>query len=135
MILDGIFELWGLIVSWFHRAFHRDTPRPLLKEGVDYTFIEIQLDEPVDAIKITKGPFADVVYYYGGVKIIPESNVNRLAYQYTIWDSAGHPKQELISSSEFQTYIGDILVSIITDEQNKGVYAAPRIDDPQEFDS
>lgn len=110
-------------------------PPPLLKEEVDYTFVEVQLDEWINAVKLVGGPFPNVVYYYGGVKLIPQDDgTNRLAYQYTIWDSAGYTKKELVESSVFTNRIGDVLVAIIADEQGKGEYATPRKHDTEESD-
>jgi hypothetical protein len=76
-----------------------------------------------------------VVYYYGHVKVVPEGATHRLAYQYTIWDSAGFTKSALVESKEFTTLIGDVLVAIIADENNSGEYNAPsRSDDTEEPD-
>lgn len=112
----------------------RQTPlRPLLKLSEDYEFTEIILaDEVVNAVKILKGEFVNVTYYYGHVKVIPEGEINRLAYQYTIWDSAGHTKGYITQSQEFTNFIGDVLVAIIADENDKGEYVSPRINDPEE---
>lgn len=101
--------------------------RPLLKENEDYIFTEIILaDEVVQAVKLLRGSFVQVTYYYGHVKVVPQGDTHVLAYQYTIWDSAGHTKAELTKSSEFTTLIGDVLVSIITDEKNLGEYGSIR---------
>lgn len=111
------------------------TPKPLKKENEDYCFTEIILvDETVNAVKILTGPYKNVVYYYGHVKVVHEGNTHRLAYQYTIWDSANFTKAELIGSPVFTNGIGDILVAIITDENNSGEYGTPRADDTEESD-
>lgn len=115
--------------------FSRQTmPMPLKKENKDYLFTEIILaEETVNAIKLLDGPYAHVIYYYGHVKVVPEGDTHRLAYQYTIWDSAQFTKKELVESTEFTTLIGDVLVAIITDENNSGEYNGPsRSDDTEE---
>jgi hypothetical protein len=90
-------------------------------------FTEIVIaDEFVHAIKILKGSFKNIVYYYGGVKIVPEDDNHKLAYQYTVWDSAGISKDFLKNSEEFTTLMGDILVAIIADESEEGEYVTPR---------
>lgn len=76
----------------------------------------------VQAIKLMNGPFVNVVYYYGGVKIVPEHGTNRLAFQYTIWDTAGRTKADLTASKEFTTHLGDVLVSIISSEHGELEY-------------
>ena len=106
---------------------------PLKKINEDYCFTEIILEEEtVNAVKILTGPFENVIYYYGHVKVVPEGESHRLAYQYTIWDSASFTKAELTGSAAFTNSIGDILVAIISDEDNMGEYGTPRADDPEE---
>jgi hypothetical protein len=111
-------------------------PQPLKQENKDYLFTEVFLaDEIVNAVKLLDEPYANVIYYYGHVKVVPEGNSHRLAYQYTIWDSAGYTKGELSKSDVFKTLIGDVLVAIITDENNSGEYDGPsRSNDTQESD-
>lgn len=132
----AIIDWWERVLEWCKALFRR-TPiqRPLLKEGINYTFTEIMLDEWVNAVKVLDGPFKDVIYYYGHVKLIPnDDGSNRLAYQYTIWDPAGREKNQLVGSPEFMNLIGDILVSIIADENGQGEYATPRSHDTEESD-
>jgi len=115
---------------------NQTTMKPLMKENEDYCFTEIPLgDDLVSAIKLLRGPFEHVVYYYGHVKIVPEGDVHKLAYQFTIWDSASFTRDQLTKSQEFMTHIGDVLVAIIADENKSGEYDGPtRIDDTQEPD-
>lgn len=135
-IMLGVMEVWQLFLSWVKKLF-RVTPasKPLLKYEVDYQFTEIMLDEWVNAVKLLDGPYKNVVYYYGHVKIIPqEDGSHRLAFQYTIWDSAGFDKATLTANPQFIERIGDVLVSIITDENRQGEYATPREHDSEESD-
>jgi len=130
--------MWKKIQSWFREVFFtKKTPqRPLLKENEEYCFTEIILEEEkVNAVKLLTGPFAGVAYYYGHVKVVPENGTHRLAYQYTIWDSASFTKAELTGSAAFTNSIGDVLVALIADENQSGEYNGPtRIDDTQESD-
>jgi hypothetical protein len=73
-----------------------------------------------------------VTYYYGHVKLIPEGASHRLAYQYTIWDSAGFTKAQLTQSTDFMNHIGDVLVAIIADQNNAGEYGSIRSHDTEE---
>lgn len=108
---------------------------PLLKENEDYCFSEIIIaEEPIHAVKILTGPYKHVVIYYGHVKVVPENGTHRLAFQYTIWDSASFTKKELVESPEFIMRVGDTLASIIADEKNVGEYGSPRANDTQESD-
>ena len=118
------------------KFLRRPTPlKPLLKENEDFLFTEIILaEEVVNAVKILRGDFENVVYYYGHVKMVPQGALFTLAYQYTIWDSAGHSKDELSKSQAFMTQLGDILVAIIADEKDKGEYVQIRKHDTEEPD-
>ena len=125
-------------LQWLTENFWKENhkvPSQLPKENEDFLFSEIILaEEKVDAIKILTGPFKNVVYYYGHVKVVPQNNTHTLAYQYTIWDSAQFTKAALTDSVEFTNTIGDILVAIIADENNVGEYAAPGTNDTEEPD-
>lgn len=118
-------------LQWLTENFWSASPSPspkksLPKQNEDYLFTEIILaDETVSAVKILSGPHKNVTYYYGHVKVVPEANTHKLAYQYTIWDSASFTKQALTDSVEFTTLIGDILVAIISDENDKGELGSP----------
>jgi hypothetical protein len=113
----------------------QQTLRPLLKENEDYLFSEIIVaEELVNAVRLLKGDYENVTYYYGHVKMVPVDDLFTLAYQYTIWDSAGHSKAELAESPVFKTLLGDILVAIIADEKDKGEYVSLRSHDPEESD-
>ena len=111
----------------------RATLKPLMKENEDYCFTEIPLNEEfINGVKLLSGPFANVIYYYGHVKLVPEGGNHRLAFQFTIWDSASFMKAQL-ASTPFVNYIGDVLVAIIADESKSGEYNDPaRTDDPEE---
>lgn len=109
--------------------------KPLLKENEDFLFTEIIIaEELVNAVKILKGDHENVIYYYGHVKMVPVDDLFTLAYQYTVWDSAGHSKAELTEAPAFKTLLGDILVAIIADEKDKGEYVSIRGNDTEESD-
>jgi len=108
---------------------------PLPKVQADYEFTEIIVaEEHVDAIRLLTGPFANVIFYYGHVKVVPEGETHRLAYQYTIWDTAGLLKSDLVNSKDFTTHLGDILAAIILDESQEGEYVSTRKHDSEEPD-
>jgi len=113
----------------------RVDPNPLKKENEDYCFTEIPLnDEIVHGVKILSGPFENVIFYYGHVKLVPEGDMHRLAFQYTVWDSANHTRESL-NGKEFISHLGDVLVAIIADENQSGEYNGPtRTDDIEEPD-
>jgi len=116
-------------------SIQRNLP-PLPKENEHYCFLEIEVaGEQLHAIKLLDGPYQHVIYYYGHVKLVPDGDSHRLAFQYTVWDSAGHSRELLGNSEEFRQFIGDVLVSIIADEQLRGELHAPsRTDDSEDPD-
>ena len=83
-----------------------------------YVFVT-QDEEDVDAIRISIGKFANVIYNYGKVSLPQEEDLNEngtmpFRFEYNILDNAGLPLAEF--DDEFDTLIGDILVDIIDSE-------------------
>ena len=86
-----------------------------------YTFVS-QEDEDFASIMIKDGKFKDVIYNYGKVSIPEEDNLNEdgtlpFRFEYTIVDNVGIPREEF--NEEFFTFIGDILVDIISDQSKE----------------
>ena len=87
----------------------------------NYTFVS-QEDEDFTSIMIKDGKFKDVIYNYGKVSIPKEDNLNEdgtlpFRFEYTIVDNVGIPREEF--DEEFFTFIGDILVDIISDQSEE----------------
>jgi len=87
----------------------------------NYTFVS-QKDEDFASIMIKDGKFKDVIYNYGKVSIPKEDNLNEdgtlpFRFEYTIVDNVGIPREEF--NEEFFTFIGDILVDIISDQSEE----------------
>ena len=87
----------------------------------NYTFVS-QEDEDFASIMIKDGKFKDVIYNYGKVSIPEEDNLNEdgtlpFRFEYTIVDSVGIPREEF--DEEFFTFIGDILVDIISEQSEE----------------
>jgi len=87
----------------------------------NYTFVS-QEDEDFASIMIKDGKFKDVIYNYGKVSIPEEDNLNEdgtlpFRFEYTIIDNVGIPREEF--DEEFFTFIGDILVDIISDQSKE----------------
>ena len=86
-----------------------------------YMFVS-QEDEDFASIMIKDGKFKDVIYNYGKVSIPKEDNLNEdgtlpFRFEYTIVDNVGIPREEF--NEEFFTFIGDILVDIISDQSEE----------------
>ena len=86
-----------------------------------YTFVS-QENEDFASVMIKDGKFKDVIYNYGKVSIPKEDNLNEdgtlpFRFEYTIVDNVGIPREEF--NEEFFTFIGDILVDIISDQSEE----------------
>lgn len=86
-----------------------------------YKLVEKQ-DIDFYGFKITEGDFKDVVYYYGEVKIEEdiENDNARLVFDYQI-DKGNemYSIEELQDSVEFNDLMGDILVTILEQQNNE----------------
>ena len=81
-----------------------------------------QKDAKFASVMIKDGKFKDVIYNYGKVSIPEEDNLNEdgtlpFRFEYTILDNVGIPREEF--DEEFFTFIGDILVDIISDQSEE----------------
>lgn len=105
---------------------------PSLREGLHFEYHDVIIGtEWVRAIKIIDGPYKGVIYYYDTVKLIPQEQGGPvLRFDYRIYDADSSVEKTVLTSKEFQSFIGDVLTAIICDE--KGEYATTREHDSQE---
>ena len=83
-----------------------------------YVFITTR-NEDMQCVGIKEGPFAGVVYKYGKVSLGEENSNGTLPFrfEYDIVDSNGLEQEHF--GNAFFTLIGDILVDIITNEEQR----------------
>lgn len=85
-----------------------------------YAMVEKE-DMDYYGFKLQEGKFEDVIYYYGEVKI-EEDEENDTAYlNFKFQVAKGNDTynvDELNESSEFKTLIGDILATLLDNEDN-----------------
>ena len=83
-----------------------------------YVFITTR-NEDMQCVGIKEGPFAGVVYKYGKVSLGEENSNGTLPFrfEYDIVDSNGLGQEHF--GEAFFTLIGDILVDIITNEEQR----------------
>ena len=89
----------------------------LPKHEQDYVFVERQ-DQDYASIKLTSGPFTDIIYHYGNVQFAKEENEDGnlpMKFDYTVDKNYQNADTD---SQEFINHIGDILV-VLLDEQLK----------------
>jgi len=117
------------VINWLMGIFSKTTTKPLPQEGIHYQLVDLAPD--LAGVKILDGPYEDVIYYYGQVKIYPEKDRNILSFDYAIFDCPLHVDVELhLKANEFKQYIGDILTAILLSD--KGEYATARDLDSEE---
>jgi hypothetical protein len=85
----------------------------MFEELIDYDFVDIP-DSDVNAIRILKGNYKDVVYCYGTASVNEEGDMAKLKFDYIIIDTGTYDLQDLTNDEQFHTMIGDILVQMIT---------------------
>lgn len=81
-------------------------------------------------VKLLEGTFENVIFKFYDIKFVGEDEEGNgiLKFDYDILESAGLMKEEL-TSKDFETTIGDILLKLITDSIE---YAANRDKDSRE---
>lgn len=109
----------------------------LPQEDETYTFTEIiHNDECVNGIKVIDGPYKDVIYYYGRVKIVPPELPGSpavLSFDYHAHSIPSNLTHQILGSGEFKKFAGDVLMSIILHNE-QGEYVKIREHDTQESD-
>ena len=112
------------------------------KENVDYMFIDNPIDDNLYAVKLLKGPYEGVEYFYTAIRGVTETE-NRLNAILSFNYEVLHDPGEIITDvKDFQNHIGDILTSHITSinqsefpEDQMRLDEEPRSDNPPELDS
>ncbi len=69
-----------------------------------------------DTIHLLRGPYAGIVYKYGGVRLEPDSVNDKLIIHFTYEIVSGHPR----NATKFHRYIGDLLTQLIDDRLKNG---------------
>jgi len=84
-----------------------------------YVFAQRQGDN-FSCIKLTEGPFSEIIYTYTNVKFASEENANgQLPLKFT-YDIKKNPNNIDTQTEEFRQYIGDILVEVIEKQLENG---------------
>ena len=89
----------------------------LPKHEEDYVFVEKQ-DQDFASIKLTSGPFTDIIYHYGNVQFAKEENEDGnlpMKFDYTVDKNYQNADTD---SQEFINHIGDILITVMDQELN-----------------
>jgi hypothetical protein len=84
----------------------------MYKEDVDYRFVDID-DTDLTAIELLIDNYKGVVYHYHKARIQEEGGMARLQFGYTLLNSGDYDIDELNTSQEFHTIMGDILTILL----------------------
>jgi hypothetical protein len=106
--------LWEILQFW-------KKPKKL-KLDEDFQFHDFP-DTDLTGIRILKGPYAGVLYYYTNAAVEEQGYLATLKFGYMIVDSANYAKNELEKDEKCVTMLGDILSEIILMEGN---FESPR---------
>jgi hypothetical protein len=92
-----------------------------LKEGVDFNYEIPETEETTVGIKLLSGQYIDTVYQYGKVKFEEEKDgAIYLQFVYNVLETP-FVKEELETDMNFKNHIGDVLVSIMSNNIDKGI--------------
>ena len=90
-----------------------------MAENKKYVFAQRDVDD-FSCIKLTEGPFLDIIYTYTNVKFASEENASgQLPLKFT-YDIKKNPNNVDTQTEDFRQYIGDILVEVIEKQLENG---------------
>ena len=81
-----------------------------------YAFVQREGDD-FSCVKLLEGKYKGIIYKYGKVKPIEKDGTATLQFEFDILENNGLPRD--VFDKEFFTYIGDILVEIIDEQNNR----------------
>jgi len=117
---------------WEKIQFWKNWMKPKTpKEGVDYEFYNIT-NSDLTGIRLLKGSYRGVTYYYGVVKLIEQGMLANLKFEFKVIDSGTHDEDSLQSDEKFVTILGDILTELIISE--KATNEQTGTDNTEKFD-
>jgi hypothetical protein len=91
-----------------------------MKEGTHYVFVE-KPSSDFYSVKLLTGEYSGVIYTYGQVKITEdeERDTARVVFQFKIEEVSEHITIDLNKDPIFKDYIGDLLCSILEENEFK----------------
>jgi len=91
------------------------------KEGVDFNYVIPESEDTTVGVKLLTGEYSDTVYQYGKVKFEEEKDgAIYLQFVYNVMETPLE-KDVLEKDMNFKNHIGDILVSIMSQNIDKGI--------------
>jgi len=91
------------------------------KEGIDFNYVIPEKEGTTVGIKLLTGEYSDTVYQYGKVKFEEEKDgAIYLQFVYNVLETPLE-KDVLEKDMNFKNHIGDVLVSIMSNNIDKGI--------------
>jgi hypothetical protein len=91
------------------------------KEGIDFNYVIPETEGTTVGIKLLTGEYLDTVYQYGKVKFEEEKDgAIYLQFVYNVLETPLE-KDVLEKDMNFKNHIGDVLVSIMSNNIDKGI--------------
>jgi hypothetical protein len=84
-----------------------------------FVFAQRDVDD-YSCIKITEGPYKDIIYTYGHVKFASEENERGELPLKFDYDIKKNPNDVDTTSEDFKHYIGDILIEVVEKQLENG---------------
>ena len=105
------------------------------KEGVDFNYVIPESEDTTVGVKLLTGEYSDTVYQYGKVKFEEEKDgAIYLQFVYNVMETPLE-KDVLEKDMNFKNHIGDILVSIMSQNIDKGIIDEVGTDYSEESDT
>lgn len=86
------------------------------KEGKDYDYVDLP-EHGVTGLKLLKGKFENVVYHYNQARVVPQGELAKLEFGYTIIDPGNNDIDDLQSDTEFVNIMGELLSKILIEKE------------------
>jgi hypothetical protein len=102
----------------------------VLKEGVDYAFIEFK-DSDLTGVQVLKGNYEGVVYHYHKARVVEDNGFARLQFGFTIVHPGKYDIDLLQNDEGFVTIMGDILQQLVLNKAKADEQI--RTDNSEEF--
>ena len=100
-------------------------------EGIDYCFIYPKDDKTITHIKLLLGEYKGVVFKYGKVKITEEVDGPHLHFAFDVLESPERKPKKLMEDVKFKTYLGDMLIGLMSDNIDGDIIDETRTDDTE----
>ena len=104
----------------------------MMEQGVDYDFLIPDYDPEMVHLEILSGGYQGVVFNFGKVSV--EEEDGKMYLQFT-HDIVEYNKFDDLDSEDFKNYIGNILISIMSNNADQGIIDESGTSNTEEFNT